>query len=54
MKMARIREYKTIPRYVLTPLTEYDALTQHFAHKSLFAAGCDHLNFSTGGNVRDW
>jgi len=34
-------------------LTQRDALPHHFAHESLFATGCDHLNFRTGTNLRE-
>lgn len=37
---------------VPTALTQLDALPHHLAHESLFATGCDHLNFRTGADLR--
>ena len=30
-----------------------DALTHHFAHEGLFAAGCNHLNVGTSANLQE-
>lgn len=39
--------------YVPTALTMGDALTHHFAHKGLFATGCDHLNVRASANLKE-